>query len=382
MLLTIIVFIITLLVLVVVHEFGHFLMAKKFGIKVLEFGFGIPPKVWSKKVGETEVSLNWLPIGGFVRLLGEDETGLVSLKKGLSGRDFREKPVGQKIVVVIAGAVMNLLLAWLIFYLVLGFQGFKVQLPALVPYHFVGATQSDENIIVVAGIEQNAPASQAGIKMGDLVTAINNQKVTSADELIKKTKELSGQVIKLTLASTPQGANSHEVNVTPRVNPPAGQGPLGIKLSQIILTNVEYQTLDQKILAGPLHSWNLIAYSGIIFGDLINKSFQEKNLTPVSQSVSGPVGITSVANTILTQTPNPILPYLDFVGVLSLNLAVLNLLPFPALDGGRLFFLLIEAITRKKVHAEVEKWVHTVGMAILLTLIILVTFSDIRKLFS
>ena len=117
-------------------------------------------------------------------------------------------------------------------------------------------------------------------------------------------------------------------------------------------------------------------------GRLIGQSIQTQKLEPVSQTVSGPVGITSVVNDILTENKNPLLPYLNFVAILSLNLAVMNVLPIPALDGGRLFFLVIELVTRKRVKAEVEKVVHSVGMAILLALMLLVTFSDIRKIFS
>lgn len=374
---TILIFIITLLVLVVIHELGHFLMAKKFDIKVLEFGFGIPPRAWGRKVGETIISLNWLPFGGFVRLLGEDE--LPSEKSSEKSRHFSQKPVGQRMIVVVAGVLMNLFLAWILFYLVLSFQGFKAQFPLLVDYQFVGVNQQNESLVLIQDVAKNSPAQQAGLKSGERIIAINDEFIDDSKELVDKTKQLSGQEIKLTL-SDPKKEQFRSVRLTPRINPPEGEGPLGVVLGQIKMANIQYSSSTQKVFSGPVHSWNLVAYSGVILGDLINQSFSKKSFEPVSQSVAGPVGITSVANAILTQTKNPILPYLDFVAILSLNLAVLNLFPFPALDGGRLFFLLIEATTKKRVHAEVERWVHTVGMAILLTLIVLVTFSDIRKL--
>src|SRR5260221_688531 len=129
----IVVFIITILILVVIHELGHFLVARKFNIKVLEFGFGIPPRAWGKKWGETLISLNWLPFGGFVRLLGEDESDPETLK---NKRSFASQAVWKRILVVVAGVGINLLLAFVLFYLVIAAQNFKVQLPLLTTYHF------------------------------------------------------------------------------------------------------------------------------------------------------------------------------------------------------------------------------------------------------
>ena len=380
MFLTVVIFILTLLVLVVVHEFGHFIVAKKFKIKVLEFGFGIPPRIWGKKIGETLVSLNWLPIGGFVRLLGEDELE----KKVLEDhRSFAAQTVWKRIAVVVAGVAMNFLLACLLFYIVLGFQGFKTQLTLGVgvnDFKFIGVSQQIENIIIIAQVSQDSPASKSGIKLGERVLAINEEPISDRNQLVEKTKNLAGQEIALTLSS-PDKKDLRIVRVVPRPIPPQGQGPLGVALRGIRTVNLLYETPTQKLLAGPAHAINLIAFSGKMLADLVGQSFEESSLAPVSSSVAGPVGITSIANVILTSTKNPILPYLDFVALLSLNLAVLNLLPFPALDGGRLFFLLGEAITKKRIHPVFEKWVHTVGMAILLTLALVITVSDIGKIF-
>ncbi|MBI4038095.1 site-2 protease family protein [Candidatus Daviesbacteria bacterium] len=377
MIITVIIFILTLLFLVVIHELGHFLLAKKFGIKVEEFGFGIPPRAWGKKIGETLVSLNWLPFGGFVKLLGEDETDRQVLE---SKRSFASQTVGKRITVVVAGVVMNLILAWILLYATLFARGFKTELPLLLEHNFWGVNQQNEVVVIVRGINKNSPADIAGIKDGERVIAINNEFIKSAQDLIDKTKSLSAEKTELTLSDADK-TKFRMVVVTPRVNPPEGEGPLGISLAQFQLANLAYQTLPQKILSGPIHATNIVVYSGKIFGRLIGQAFQAKSVEPLSHSVSGPVGITSLVNDILTQSQNPLISYLDFMALLSLNLAVLNILPFPALDGGRLFFLLIEAITRKRVHQDVERWVHTVGMAILLTLMMLVTFSDIRKLF-
>lgn len=371
----IVVFIITLLILVLIHEFGHYFAAKRFNIKVLEFGFGIPPRAWGKKIGETIWSLNWLPFGGFVRLLGEDESDKSVLD---DKRSFARAAIWKRITVVVAGVVMNLLLAWVLFYIVLGAQGFKTKLPLLSEYQFTGVNQTAETAIVVGNIAPGSPAQTAGLKDGDRVMAVNGKAMTSADELVSEIKLNSGKETKLTITDI-QGNNSREVSLIPRENPPAGQGALGVSLGGLQTVTLNYETPIQKLFAGPIHSYNLIGYSGKILGDMVGLSFKEKTVAPVSNAVAGPVGITSVVGQILS-VDKPLLPYLDFIAALSLNLAVVNVLPFPGLDGGRLLFLVIEAVTRKKTHAVVEKYVHTFGLIFLLSLIILITISDIRKL--
>ena len=372
---TIIVFIITLLVLVVSHEFGHFIAAKKFGIGVLEFGFGLPPRVWGKKWGETLVSLNLLPLGGFVRLMGEDETDKKVLKNKSS---FAVKPVWQRIIVVVAGVVMNLVLAAVIFYIVLFAQGFKEQIPLLSPYKFAAVDQINEALVFIGGVTPDAPADKGGIKSGDQVLKFNETKVVSGEQLVSLTKDYVGKEVSLTLKSSE--SQERVVKVTPRANPPAGQGALGVEIGTATVANLNYETLPQKLFSGFTHSYNLTSYSVVVLGSFIRDSFASRSLTPVSGSLAGPVGITNIAGIIL-KTESPLIPYLSFTAMISLNLAIINILPFPALDGGRLLFLSIEAIFRRKVKAEVERWVHTVGMAILLALIILVTFSDIKKFF-
>lgn len=375
MFITVVVFLITLLVLILSHELGHFLAARKFDIKVLEFGFGIPPRAWGKKIGETLVSLNWLPFGGFVKLLGEDETDKKVLK---SPRSFSAKGVGQRITVVVAGVVMNLLLAVILFWIVLAFQGFKEEIPLLTPYKFVGVSQVNQKVVLIGNVAANSPAQAAGIKPGDRVMKFNEVEITSSSKLVELTKKHSGEKIAITL--TNQEGTIWIVEVVPRINPPQGEGSLGVELMSATFARLTYPAIYQKAAAGFIRSYNLASYSIDILGKLITTSIRNKSLEPVSQSVSGPVGITNISHSIL-QTRAPLLPYLDFVGALSLNLAIINILPLPALDGGRLLFLAVEATFRKKVKAEVEKMIHAIGMALLLALIILITFSDIKKFF-
>jgi regulator of sigma E protease len=371
----IIAFIATILVLVIIHELGHYFAAKKFNIKVLEFGFGIPPRAWGKKIGETIWSINWLPFGGFVRLLGEDEVDKDVLD---NKRSFAAQPVWKRISVVVAGVLMNLLLAWLLFYIVLGAQGFKTKLPLLSDYKFAGVNQYVETSIIVGNIAPDSPAQKAGLKDGDKILALNGKKVKESSKFVEDIKASAGKPVLLSISDL-QDQNIREVTITPRENPPAGQGALGVSLAGMDTVNVSFDTPVQKLFAGPIYSYNLIGYSGKILGDTIGYSIKERNIEPVSQAVAGPVGITAVVKQIL-DVRNPLIPYLDFIAALSLNLAVVNVLPFPGLDGGRLLFLIIEAITRKKTHAVIEKYVHTFGLLVLLSLIVLITISDIRKL--
>lgn len=374
MFLTIVVFVFTLLILVVTHEFGHFAAAKKFGVKVLEFGFGIPPRIWGKKVGETLVSINLLPIGGFVRLFGEDEADQKVLK---DPRSFAAQPVWERIGIVVAGVLMNFLLAAILFWIVLIAQGFKTEIPLLTNYRFIGVNQTNETSVILGNIAKGSPAEAAGIKNNDRVIKVNGATIKDASQFIAITKQSAGSKIDLTLVDSEK--NIRTVEITPRMTPPAGQGPLGVQLADLTVANLSFDTLGQKLASGITYSYNLTAYSLEIFGNLISTSLKTRSAEPVSESVAGPVGLTNLTGSIL-QTSAPLLPYLNFVALLSLNLGIVNILPFPALDGGRLFFLLFEAITRRKINPEIEKWIHTVGLAILLGLFILVTFSDIRKL--
>ncbi|MBI2022717.1 site-2 protease family protein [Candidatus Daviesbacteria bacterium] len=372
----ILVFLITILILVLIHEAGHFIAAKKFNIKVLEFGFGLPPRAWGKKIGETIYSLNWLPFGGFVRLLGEDEVDKEILD---NKRSFAHQSVSKKIIVVVAGVAMNLVLAWVLFYIVLAAQNFKVQLPPLVPHKFVGVHQSEEKMVLIRDIAVGSPAEQASLKKGDRILEFNGQPLTDSNSFVVKTKENAGKEVTLKVSDI-GGSEQRVVTVVPRKDPPPGQGAIGISLISTGIINLEYKEPWQKALAGPIHGYNLIVYSGKFLGKAIAVSLEKRDFSPVSQNVAGPIGITSIVRQLL-EVKNPLIPYLDFMAALSLNLALVNILPFPGLDGGRLFFLIIEAFTKKRTHPTLEKYIHTIGLAILLGLIFLVTLSDIEKLF-
>lgn len=359
MIVSILVFIITLLVLVVSHELGHFLMAKKFGVKVLEFGFGVPPKIWSKMWGETKISINLLPIGGFVRLLGEDE-GDKNVRD--NPRSFASKPVGQRILMVGAGVVVNLILSWALFYIVLANQEWRIIYPTLEP------------AVVVADLQDNFPAKEVGIKVGERIVKIDNLGIRNIDEAVRAIKSKPSQKLNLTLSDI-DGKTSRVVEVTPELAE-NGEGRIGVAFSPVPFKI--YLSPTERVFSGITYSWDLTRLTFQGLGRLIS-DIGQGNYQRASESVAGPIQIGVVAHSFVSSGWEATLPYLWFVGVISLTLTIFNSLPFPALDGGRVLFMLVELITRKKVNPDFERWVHTIGMAILLTLMVLVALSDIRK---
>ncbi len=362
MIISIIIFVFSLFILVIIHELGHFLVAKKFGIKVEEFGFGIPPRVFGKKFGETLYSLNALPLGGFVRLQGEDEGGKIKDK-----RDFRAKPVLQRILVVIAGVVMNLVLAWVIFYVSIFNQNFKIIFPTL------------DQSVYIGFLEKGYPAEKSGINLGDKIVKVNGTEIKdgSVETKIEKTRNLIKQSKEnqVLLTVSDLGGHLKDVYVTPKKID--DDYKIGVVFSPVAIK--EYKTNQEKILSGVTYSFDLTKLTFLGLGKTVSDVFGG-NIKAASQSVAGPVGMAKASNDILSSGPGAVSFYLWFVGVISLTLAIFNTLPIPALDGGRLLFLVIEAITRKKVKEETERMVHQIGFMVLLGLALLVTFSDISKL--
>lgn len=391
MLITIIVFLLILTVLVIIHEAGHYFTAKKFGIKVEEFGFGFPltPPLWQKKKGETIYSFYPVLIGGFVKLYGEDEAGggKISSKeqkvdKADEKRAFYSHPIGQRITIVVAGVVMNALLAVVIYYVFLAMGNFQTQLPLIGNFHFFGVDQKVTTQVVVSEVEKNSPAEKAGITPFSTIKDLNGKPLVQLDAFAQEIKNYEGQPMTITWQDEKTN-KTHIATVIPRLNPPKNEGALGVAFYPVNTVTLAYDTPLQKLFSGFVHPANLMAYNFAALGYLIHISFQEKSIAPVSEGVSGPVGIGYVVNSII-QIPNineRISQLLNLIGLLSISLAFFNILPIPGLDGGRLFFLLIEAVTHKKVDPKIEGYIHSVGMAFLLLLLLLITIKDVNQFF-
>jgi len=391
MIITILVFLLLLSILVLIHEAGHFFVAKKMGIKVEEFGFGFPPRMISRKIGETIYSINWLPIGGFVKLYGEDEAGggkiqiknkKSKIKNSDKKRAFFAKSAWQRAIVIVAGVIMNVVLAAIIFYIFLGISGFKTDLPLLSDYKFFGVNQTNIQEVVISAVAKNSPAEKQGLKSLTEVVAVDGRKITDAKNFIDIVNANRGKEIEITWSAL-QTNEIHKTKVVPRISPPKNEGALGVALFSLSSAVLDYKTPIQKIFSGVTHPINLMVYNIDVMARLVKVSLEKRTMEPLSQGVSGPIGIASITGSILEiqNLKEKILGLLNLAGILSISLAFFNVLPIPALDGGRLFFILIEAFTGRKVNQRFESITHTIGMLILLGLMVLITFKDISKLF-
>ena len=387
--------------LVLVHEFGHFITAKWAGIRVEEFGLGFPPRlvgirkrdsggwevIWlggsrnaedaysdgkqtpfsgtsggisTSGVSEhTIYSLNFLPIGGFVRMPGE--SGDVTDANGKYDEgSFAAKSAGKRIIVLVAGVTMNVILAMVLFTIAYGFIGE----PTLRP--------------TVGTVVPNSPAAVAGLRSGDTIVAVKGQPIQSFDQLVTTVNQdiaNAGGSSTVPVAMSVRHGNSAapvDIQVNVRVHPPAGQGPMGIVASEsnadVIYTSVP---LWQAPLKGIQHTVLVTGAFLQAIGQMITGA--------IKPQLSGPVGIVRITGqTAQSVTSQGWWPLLNLTAVLSLNLAIINILPFPALDGGRILLILIELLRGgKRLKPEREGIINLIGMAVLLTLMIVITISDV-----
>ena len=349
----ILIFILALSVLVLVHEFGHFFAAKITGVTVEEFGLGLPPKIFGKKAFGTEWSLNWLPIGGFCKLLGENPED--ELKKGEVNHSFQNKNPWQKGLIVLGGVMMNLVLAVVIFSVVYTILGIP--------------TDTDQvKIIVVA---KNSPAEKIGLKDGDWIKSVEGTVVKTPQQLTEAVGKYKGREVKLEVNSN--GLNKALV-VMVRGNPPVGEGSMGVAISNTEMVKVKWYEFYKGIGAGFKEAY----FWGKIIGAGVFKMISGLVMGQVPKDVSGPIGMYEATSSI--KKNQGILAMIHFFGIVSVNLAIVNVLPFPALDGGRIIFVIYELITKKKANQKFEAIVNNVGMLILLSMILLITAGDVMRL--
>ena len=352
---SVLIFILILAILVLVHEWGHFIVAKKSGLVVEEFGFGFPPKIFGWKIGKTLYSINLLPLGGFVKILGEDGT------EANNPESFASRSVGTRSLIIIGGVLMNFLLATFIFIL-----GYNIGLPTVIDETNIAKAR---NVAVqIVAVAPESPAVKAGLTLGDIIKKFNNTEIKEISELQNYTKTTAGNPMKLLIQ---RGSEIRELYITPRSNPPTGEGPLGIVLVKIgIVSFPWYQSIWLGTKSAFLITWTVILGFFSLLKNLILAG-------RVPLEIAGPVGIA-----VLTKQAAGLgFAYLmQLVAIISINLAVLNLVPFPALDGGRLLFLGIEKIKGSKVNPKIENTIHGIGLALLLLLIVLITWRDILRL--
>lgn len=359
--LTALIFFIVLGVLIFVHEFGHFIFAKKAGMKVEEFGFGFPPRLWGVKKGGTIYSINWIPFGGFVKILGEEG------EHRSDPHSFSAKPFGAKIKVVVAGVFMNFMLA-VVLLMVVNFLGLRIGIID----EQTSSSAKDKQIQVIQ-IAENSPAQIAGLKLLDQIIGFETEGQTILVSNVQETQNLindnTGKTIKILVI---REGKLVEKELIPRVNPPIGEGALGISLA---LTGVVSYPWYEAVWRGAYDAVIIAANTVIGYGILFKTLFLKGKLIA---DVSGPIGIANMTG----QAARIGLNYLmQFVALISINLAVLNIIPFPALDGGRAVLIIIEKLKGSPVNKKIEQGINTVGFALLLMLMIYVTFKDIVRLF-
>ncbi len=353
---SIIVFLVLLSLLVFVHELGHFLAARFFGIKVEEFGFGFPPRLWGYRRKGTIYSINWLPLGGFVKIKGEQ------------GEDkdqpdsFVAKPAWQRFTVLAAGVAMNIGLC-----AVLLMIGFQVGIPTVIE-ESTGGFQREVKL-QIADVRPGSPAAIAGLESGDVLISLAGRQMRTPQEVqyfVEPRDHISLDVV------VRRGHQELSLGVTP-LNVPEGNGAaIGVALVQTGIVSYPTWTAVIKGLTSTGQLFIEIVRSlGLLFKNMILHG-------QLAANVSGPVGIAVMTGQIVQLGW---LYVLQFAALLSMNLAILNFIPFPALDGGRALFLLLEKLRGRAVSAAMENWFHTVGFAVLLVMIAVITYHDILRLF-
>lgn len=337
-------------VLLFIHEFGHFIFAKLFKINVEEFGFGFPPRLL--KIGqfrETEITLNWIPFGAFVRLSGENDP---EVKGG-----FGDSSIIARLMTLIGGPLFNLVLGVVLFAIIF----MQVGIP-------------DLKSVEVYGVNEGSPAEIAGISAGELILEVNGVDITSTEQLSQQVELNRGKPITIKLLTL--DGEEHIVTATPRMEPPPGEGYLGVTLVNPYKEASIVEALPYAFRATGGYAVQLLALPG----QLIRGTISAEEARPV-----GPVGIYSIYSQARERdetnadstNPEDRLNTLLILAIISVALGFTNLLPIPALDGGRLILLLPEIFLRKKVPAKVENIINMVGFAALIALMVIITTMDI-----
>lgn len=332
--------------LVFVHELGHFVTARLNGIRVDEFGFGFPPRLFGVERGGVIYSINAIPVGGFVRIYGENG------ENPDEPYAFGAKKPWQRALVLAAGSAMNVLLAILIF----AGLAMTVGLP-------------NPQGAAVSAIAPGSPAQAAGLRPGDELVSIAGTPIRSVDDVAAVVARSLGREVPVVVE---RGGERRTVRLTPRANPPPEQGAIGIGLSAARVIQEKYGPVE-AIPAGVRYTLRTIVSFVTGIGDLITGRLRG------GAGLAGPVGIAQLTGEV-AQQGNGAVNLLSLTAFLSLNLFLVNMLPLPALDGGRLVFVLLEAIRRKKIAPQREAFVHAVGMMMLLAFLIVISFFDVRRI--
>ncbi len=366
---SIIIFIIVLAILVFVHELGHFLVAKRSGIKVTEFGIGFPPKLWSTTRGETEYSINAIPFGGFVKIFGEDPND-ESISGPEHNRSIIAKPRHIQAAVLVAGVLFNFLFAWILIA-----SGYLIGLPTPVSHDGPGIVKNER--LIITAVSPNSPADRSSIKPGDTIISLSSE--SSRETFVLK--EMTGRNVSNFIEAHGKDGVKFEIkrgkellikDVKGEEGVIQGKIAIGIAMDEIGILNLPVhlalveglKDTSQLFVATTVGLVNFLGQAVVGNGDF--------------SQVTGPVGIVGLVGDV---SELGLVYLISFTALISINLAVINLLPFPALDGGRLVIVAIEAVRKKAISSKITNTVNAVGFAFLILLMVVVTFHDIIKLF-
>jgi regulator of sigma E protease len=333
-----------LLVLVFAHEFGHFITAKLSHVKVEEFGIGFPPRLFSFQKGETIYSLNAIPLGGFTKLLGEEDPSL-------SG-SLASKSIPVRFMVLTAGSLMNIILPIFLF-----------TISYVIPHDII------QEKVLIDEVSPGSPAQVAGFEPGDTILKIDNRDIVNRFDVHYLIHLNLGKETRI-LLQKPDGT-LNEVIVKPRWNPPGEEGATGIRIREEDSKEVqESYAVWEAVPLSMQHSWEIL----VLFRNEVVSWIVQR----IAPQLTGPVGIATITGEVVQAGISPLL---EFAALISINLAVINLLPFPGLDGGRLVFLFIEWVRRgKKISPKKEGLIHLIGFILLLVLIITISYFDIMRI--
>jgi regulator of sigma E protease len=364
----IIIFLIVLIILILVHELGHFLLAKASGVRVDEFGLGFPPRIIGVKRGETTYSLNWIPFGGFVKIFGESPDDESISGPGAS-RSLVNKPKWIQVLVLIAGISFNVIFAWLL--ISFGFMsGLPTSVSSYPNVHFTDAR------VVITNVLPGSPAEKAHLKSGDVIVSMKQDSrvltvSTSSADVMAVQKFIADSADKPVTIEIAEGSARSQVVATPLAGIIDNKAALGVGLDTIGTLQLPFFS---ALYQGAVLTVDLIKSIAVGLGGFF------KNLVVAKADlaqVTGPVGIVGLVG---DAAHLGFIYLLSFTAFISLNLAVINLLPFPALDGGRILFVIIEAIKRSPIKPKVANTLNTIGFGLLILLMLVITFHDVIKL--
>ena len=364
MFLIILIVIFSIIALMALHEFGHFIIAKKFGVKVDEFGIGYPPRLFGKKIGETFYSVNLLPFGAFVKIPGEGGE-----KSSLEDHQmFTGKPAWQRALIILAGVVSFWLIAAILLSIVFA-TGASVAISDDEPGPLVNPK------VQILGVSSGSPAEVAGLKIGDAIKqfSIDNFQfpISKVSEVQEFTEEHKGEGVILTIQ---RGKESFDVSLVPRVSHPADEGPLGVALARTAEKSYPWWQAPVKGIEATFNLTLSIIEGWIqIIGGLVKGEGM-----PQGAVLVGPIGLGSL---FVQAFQVGIIFYIQFIAIIAVYLAIFNLLPIPALDGGKLLFITLEKLKGSPVNPKVEQNVTTGFFVVIVSLMVWVTIRDISRLF-